>query len=175
MHSKTAVDLVYVDLQRTLILEVPHRKRIMAMANARGSQGVAASQCLWQSRDAAGQCLWQSRRRRWPMLVAGKETLPDRSVTSMLEVDILFAACKLYLPSSSVFVSYFILAVHMRTRLGKHSCMSSPISFSHTEWYLFFYYIHIYIYIYIYVYIYIYIYTCAHFERCEKVEILKRT
>ena len=32
----------------------------------------------------------------------------------------------LFLPSSSVYLSYFILAVSMRECLGKHSCMSSP-------------------------------------------------
>ena len=31
-----------------------------------------------------------------------------------------------FLPPSSVSLSYFILAVPMRKRLGKHSCMSSP-------------------------------------------------
>ena len=31
----------------------------------------------------------------------------------------------LFLPPSSVSLSYFILAVPMRKRLGKHSCMSS--------------------------------------------------
>ena len=31
-----------------------------------------------------------------------------------------------FLPSSSVSLSYFILAVPMRECLGKHSCMSSP-------------------------------------------------
>ena len=32
----------------------------------------------------------------------------------------------LFLPSSSVSLSYFVLAVPMRECLGKHSCMSSP-------------------------------------------------
>ena len=32
----------------------------------------------------------------------------------------------LFLPSSSVSLCYFILAVPMRECLGKHSCMSSP-------------------------------------------------
>ena len=32
----------------------------------------------------------------------------------------------LFLPSKSVSLSYFILAVPMRECLGKHSCMSSP-------------------------------------------------
>ena len=32
----------------------------------------------------------------------------------------------LFCPSSSVSLSYFILAVPMRECLGKHSCMSSP-------------------------------------------------
>ena len=32
----------------------------------------------------------------------------------------------LFLPSLSVFSSYFILAIPMRQCLGKHSCMSSP-------------------------------------------------
>ena len=32
----------------------------------------------------------------------------------------------LFLPPSSVSLSYFILAVPMRKCLGKHSCMSSP-------------------------------------------------
>ena len=32
----------------------------------------------------------------------------------------------LFLPSSSVFLSYFVLAVPRRECLGKHSCMSSP-------------------------------------------------
>ena len=32
----------------------------------------------------------------------------------------------LFLSSSSVFLSYFILAVHIRECLGKYSCMSSP-------------------------------------------------
>ena len=32
----------------------------------------------------------------------------------------------LFLPSSSVSLSYFVLAVSMRECLGKHSCMSSP-------------------------------------------------
>ena len=31
-----------------------------------------------------------------------------------------------FLPSSSVSLSYFVLAVPMRECLGKHSCMSSP-------------------------------------------------
>ena len=42
-----------------------------------------------------------------------------------------------FLPSSSVSFSYFILAVPMRECLRKHSCMSSPTSCSHTEWYTF--------------------------------------
>ena len=32
----------------------------------------------------------------------------------------------LFLPSSSVFLSYFVLAVPILECLGKHSCMSSP-------------------------------------------------
>ena len=32
----------------------------------------------------------------------------------------------LFLPYSSVSLSYFVLALHMRECLGKHSCMSSP-------------------------------------------------
>ena len=32
----------------------------------------------------------------------------------------------LFCPSSSVSLSYFVLAVPMRKCLGKHSCMSSP-------------------------------------------------
>ena len=36
----------------------------------------------------------------------------------------------LFLPSSSVSLSYFILAVPMRECLGKHSCMSSPFPIS---------------------------------------------
>ena len=32
----------------------------------------------------------------------------------------------LFLPSSSVSLSYFVLAVPVRECLGKHSCMSSP-------------------------------------------------
>ena len=32
----------------------------------------------------------------------------------------------LFLPSSFVSLSYFVLAVPMRECLGKHSCMSSP-------------------------------------------------
>ena len=43
----------------------------------------------------------------------------------------------LFLPSSSVSSSYFILVVPMRACLGKHSCMRSHF-YSHTEWYLFF-------------------------------------
>ena len=34
----------------------------------------------------------------------------------------------LFLPPSSVYLSYFILAVPMHKCLGKHSCMSSPFS-----------------------------------------------
>ena len=34
----------------------------------------------------------------------------------------------LFLPPSSVSLSYFIIAVPMRKCLGKHSCMSSPFS-----------------------------------------------
>ena len=44
----------------------------------------------------------------------------------------------LCLPSSSVYVSCFILAVPMRECSGKHSCMSSSITYGHTEWYLLF-------------------------------------
>ena len=40
----------------------------------------------------------------------------------------------LFLNSSSVSLSYFNLAVPMHGCLGKHSCMSSPIFYSHTEW-----------------------------------------
>ena len=42
----------------------------------------------------------------------------------------------LFLPSSSVSLSYFVLAVPMRECLRKHSCMGSLMSYSHTEWYL---------------------------------------
>ena len=50
-----------------------------------------------------------------------------------------FVYSLLFLPFSSVLLSYFILAVPMRECLGKHSrslCMSStlPIGYSHTEW-----------------------------------------
>ena len=44
----------------------------------------------------------------------------------------------LVLPSSSVSLSYFVLAVLMCECLGKHSWMSCPISYSHADWYLFF-------------------------------------
>ena len=43
----------------------------------------------------------------------------------------------LVLPSSSITLSYFILAVLLRECLGKHSCMS-PISYNHNEWYFLF-------------------------------------
>ena len=39
----------------------------------------------------------------------------------------------------SVSLSYFILAVLMCESLGKHSCRSSQVSYSHTEWYLLFF------------------------------------
>ena len=39
---------------------------------------------------------------------------------------LLSTLCPLFLSSSSVSLSYFILAVPMRECLGKHSCMSSP-------------------------------------------------
>ena len=39
----------------------------------------------------------------------------------------------LFIPSSSVSLSYFILAVPMHEGLGKHSCMSSPFPICHTE------------------------------------------
>ena len=42
------------------------------------------------------------------------------------------------LPSLSVSLSCYIIAVSMRECLGKHSCISSPISYSHTVWYLIF-------------------------------------
>ena len=41
----------------------------------------------------------------------------------------------LFCVSSSVSLSYFVLAVPMRECLGKHSCMSSPFPINHTEWY----------------------------------------
>ena len=44
----------------------------------------------------------------------------------------------LFLPSSSVSLYYFIHAVPIRECLGKHSCMSFPCPYSHTEWYLHF-------------------------------------
>ena len=44
----------------------------------------------------------------------------------------------LFLPSLSVSLSYFVLAVPIRKCLGKQSCTSSPISYSHSEWYLIF-------------------------------------
>ena len=44
----------------------------------------------------------------------------------------------LFLPTSSVSLSYFILAIPMHECLRKHSFMSSPISYSHTEWNLLF-------------------------------------
>ena len=37
-----------------------------------------------------------------------------------------FQTHALFLPSSSVSLSYFIVAVPMHKCLGKHSCMSSP-------------------------------------------------
>ena len=40
----------------------------------------------------------------------------------------------IFLPSPSVSLSFFVLAVPMRGCLGKYSCTSSPISNSHTEW-----------------------------------------
>ena len=39
---------------------------------------------------------------------------------------IIIIITPLFLPSSSVSLSYFVLAVPMRECLGKHSCMSSP-------------------------------------------------
>ena len=39
---------------------------------------------------------------------------------------LFFILTPLFLPSSSVSLSYFILAIPMRKCLGKHSCMSSP-------------------------------------------------
>ena len=39
---------------------------------------------------------------------------------------LLYILKPLFLPSSSVSLSYFVLAVPMRECLGKHSCMSSP-------------------------------------------------
>ena len=39
---------------------------------------------------------------------------------------VLFILTPLFLPSSSVSLSYFVLAVPMRECFGKHSCMSSP-------------------------------------------------
>ena len=39
----------------------------------------------------------------------------------------------LFLPSSSVSLSYFVLAVPMRECLGKHSCMSSPFPIAITN------------------------------------------
>ena len=39
---------------------------------------------------------------------------------------LLFILTPLFLPSSSVSLSYFVLAVPMRKCLGKLSCMSSP-------------------------------------------------
>ena len=47
---------------------------------------------------------------------------------------VLFSTFILFLPSSSVLLSYFYLAAPMHKCLGKHSCMSSPFSISHTEW-----------------------------------------
>ena len=41
---------------------------------------------------------------------------------------LFFILTPLFCPSSSVSLSYFILAVPMRECLGKHSCMSSPLS-----------------------------------------------
>ena len=49
-----------------------------------------------------------------------------------------FVSFRLFLPSSPVSLSYIILAVPMRECLGKQSCMSSQIFYSHTEWYLLF-------------------------------------
>ena len=39
---------------------------------------------------------------------------------------LLFLLTPLFLPSSSVTLSYFVLVVPMRDCLGKHLCMSSP-------------------------------------------------
>ena len=52
----------------------------------------------------------------------------DRSSGLLLFVPtVLFSILKpLFCVSSSVSLSYFILAVPMRECLGKHSCMSSP-------------------------------------------------
>ena len=44
----------------------------------------------------------------------------------------------LFLPSSSVSLSYFILAVFMRECLGKHSCTSSPFPIAMLNGILFF-------------------------------------
>ena len=47
--------------------------------------------------------------------------------TSFIRAAVLFSTLTpLFCVSSSVSLSYFILAVPMRECLGKHSCMSSP-------------------------------------------------
>ena len=52
----------------------------------------------------------------------------DRPSELLLSVPALLLSIlkPLFLPSSSVSMSYFVLAVPMRECLGKHSCMSSP-------------------------------------------------
>ena len=50
------------------------------------------------------------------------------------------ACTPLFLPSSSVSLSYFVLAVSIRECFWKHSCMSSPFPVAiYTEWYLLFF------------------------------------
>ena len=52
----------------------------------------------------------------------------DRPLGLLLFVPVLLLSIltPLFLPSSSVSLPYFVLAVPMRECLGKHSCMSSP-------------------------------------------------
>ena len=58
--------------------------------------------------------------------------------TSFLVPAVLLSMLTHLFLSFSLSLSYSILAVPMRKCLGKHSCMSSYISYSHTGWYLFF-------------------------------------
>ena len=84
-------------------------------------------------RKVCTSCFLCSSRRHQPVLFL------HRIAESVSRPNLYILLTPLFLSSSSVFLSYFVLAIPMRECLGKHSCMSSPISYSHTEWYTFFF------------------------------------
>ena len=86
--------------------------------------------CFWSRNTPAAATVERTSRRTvvsdWRDWTRDKATGQD--FFSFVFAVLLFIFILLYLPSSSISLSYFNLAVPMRKCVRKHSCMSSPFS-----------------------------------------------